>query len=93
MFVGLLLTSRIPGTRHRGCGARKGREPYYAPNTLRGACFAKASQPEGAEDMSKGARGGPRQEYGAGGWECRASEKGRFIARIEMLQWLGLGNG
>ena len=51
--------------------ARKGREPYYAPNPLCGACFAKASQPEGAEklpsssrkcgtseDMSKGARGG-----------------------------------
>ena len=34
------------------------RGPYYAPNPLRGACFAKASQPEGAEDMSKGARGG-----------------------------------
>ena len=30
--------------------------PYCAPNPLRGACFAKASQPEGAEDMSKGAR-------------------------------------
>ena len=30
--------------------------PYYAPNPLRGACFAKASQPEGAEDMSKGSR-------------------------------------
>ena len=51
--------------------ARKGREPYYAPNPLCGACFAKASQPEGmeklpsssrkcgtSEDMSKGARGG-----------------------------------
>ena len=31
-----------------------GRWPYYAPSPLRGACFAKASQPEGAEDMSKG---------------------------------------
>ena len=51
--------------------ARKGREPYYAPNPLCGACFAKASQPKGmeklpsssrkcgtSEDMSKGARGG-----------------------------------
>ena len=60
----------------------EGRKPYYAPNPLRGACFAKASQPEGAEklpassrkcgtseDMPKGARDGPRQEYGAGGWE------------------------
>ena len=32
--------------------------PYYAPSPLRGACFAKASQPEGAEDVSKGARSG-----------------------------------
>ena len=32
--------------------------PYCAPSPLSGACFAKASQPEGAEDMSKGARGG-----------------------------------
>ena len=31
---------------------------YYASNSLRGACFAKALQPEGAEDMSKGPRGG-----------------------------------
>ena len=38
--------------------AQKCGGPYYAPNPLRGACFAKASQPEGAEDMSKGARGG-----------------------------------
>ena len=37
---------------------RRGGWPCYAPNPLRGACFAKASQPEGAEDMSKGARGG-----------------------------------
>jgi hypothetical protein len=29
----------------------------------------------------------------ASGWECRASEKGRFIARIEILQWSGLRNG
>jgi hypothetical protein len=58
----------VPG---RADYSRKGREPYYAPNPLCGACFAKASQPEGAEklpsssrkcgtseDMSKGARGG-----------------------------------
>ncbi len=51
--------------------AKFGRRPCYALNPLRGACFAKASQPEGAEkllpssrkcgtseDMSKGARGG-----------------------------------
>ncbi len=29
----------------------------------------------------------------AGGWECRPSEKGGVIARIEILQWSGLSNG
>ena len=53
-----------------------GVRPYYALNPLRGGAssFAKAS-----EDMSKGARGGPRQEYGAGGWgEFRNSKCGNW---------------
>ena len=38
------------------------RGPYYAPSPLRGACFAKASQPEGAEDVSKGADAGGKEQ-------------------------------
>ena len=45
---------RILGVK--GLGGGELDWPYYAPNPLCGACFAKASQPEGAEDMSKGAR-------------------------------------
>ena len=42
--------------------AQKCGGPYYAPNPLRGACFAKASQPEGAEDVSKGADAGGKEQ-------------------------------
>jgi len=60
----------VPGRAY----ARKGRKPYYAPNPLCGGAssFAKAS-----EDLSKGARGGPRRGSGqAGSFEVGSLGRG-----------------
>jgi hypothetical protein len=55
----------------------------------RGLLTPRSRRPGRAE---RAPEAGP-DRVGASGWECGASEKGGVIARIEILQWLGLSNG